>query len=249
MAKTFAVQLREEFDLPAGLATWVAVTHVWVQATPLVMIWAIIACADALPTPFASVTLAVIASAVYMAATAFEVAQNSADRWYLTEATRSVADLIFNCGLTLSFCLYTIAFTGLDWLAWIAIAITAAYPALYVRTTDAHRGIGGIVVLIATLSLFFVTRDPAVWLFMVGNYIGAFLIATMLRTGSQWLHGWGAFMFGVGYLAWPLALFNAADGTPMSWSSFGIITLAAVIVVAALLPLLRRLQRTPRQFG
>jgi hypothetical protein len=249
MEKTFTRQLREEFDLPVGIATWVAATHIWVLASPLALIWAVDIYADALPTALVNVTLVKIASAIYMASTAFEVAQNSADRWYLTEATRSVADMVFNVGMTFAFCLYTIAFTGFDWLAAVALAITVVYPVLYVRTTNAHRAIGGLVTLIATISLFLVTRDPAAFLFMVGNYFGAYLITLMIQNGSQSLHGWGAFMFGLGYLSWPLAIVNAANGTPMSWTQFGVITAVVIVVGAALTPLMRKMPKTPHTFA
>jgi len=249
MDKTFARQLREEFDLPGGIAAWVVVTHVWVLASPLALIWAIDAYADALPTALANATLVKLASAVYLGSTAFEVAQNAADRWYLTESTRSMADLVFNAGMTLAFCLYTIGFTGLNWLGIATIALTLVYPVLYIKTTDAHRSVSGIVTLLATIALFFVTRDPATFLFMVGNFFGAYLIIVLIKHGSQWLHGWAAFMFGLGYLAWPLAIVNAARGTPMTWLQFGVITAAVIVGGALLTPLLRKLPKTPRTFS
>lgn len=249
MDKSFARQLREEFDVPGGIAVWLIVTHLWVLVTPLVMIWAVGAHGDALPTALASPTLVIIASAIYIGSTAFEVAQNAADRWYLTESTRSGADLVFNTGLTLSFCLYTIGFTGLNWLGIATIALAAVYPAVYIRSTDGHRSVSGVVTLLATAALFLVTRDPAAFLFIVLNACGAYLIMTLIKCGSQWLHGWAAFMFGLGYLAWPLAIINAARGTPMSWVQAGIITAAVIVAAALLTPLLRRLERTPRLFG
>jgi len=249
MEKTFARQLREEFDVPGGLAISLILSHLWVLAMPLVMIWAVITYADVLLIPLANPMLVVIASAIYIGSTSFEVAQNAADRWYLTEATRSGADLVFNVGLTLSFCLYTIGFVGLNWLGLAAVVLTAVYPTLYIRTTDGHRAVSGVVTLIATVALFFVTWDPAAFLFIVGNFVGAYLITTLIKHGSQWLHAWAAFMFGVAYLAWPLAIVNAANDTEMSWLQFGVITAVVGVVAAALTPLMRRLPKTPRTFA
>lgn len=246
MEKTFTRQLREEFDVPGGIAAWLIASHLWVLATPLVMIWVIDAYADALPTGLASPALVIIASAVYIGSTAFEVAQNAADRWYLTESTRSGADLVFNTGLTLSFCLYTIGFTGLNWLGIATIALAAVYPAFYIRSTDGHRAVSGVVTLLATVALFVVTRDPAAFLFIVLNACGAYLIMTLIKHGSQWLHGWAAFMFGLGYLAWPLTIVNAARGTPMTWLQFGVITAVVALGGVVLTPLMRRMPRTPR---
>ncbi|MGI9342287.1 MAG: hypothetical protein ACR2QV_05520 [Gammaproteobacteria bacterium] len=249
MEKTFTRQLREEFDVPGGIAIGLIASHLWVLAMPLVMMWAVITYADALLVPLANPMLVVIASALYIGSTSFEVAQNAADRWYLTEATRSGADLVFNVGLTLSFCLYTIGFVGLNWLGLAAVVLTIVYPAVYIKTTDAHRSVSGIVTMLATIALFFVTWDPATFLFIVGNFIGAYLITILIKNGSQWLHAWAAFMFGVGYLAWPLAIVNAANDTPISWLQFGVITAVVGVAAAALTPLLRGLPRTPRAFS
>lgn len=244
MAERFLRQLREEFDVSGGIAAWLIVTHLWVLATPLVMIWAVVAYGDTLP--LASPALVMMASAIYIGSTAFEVAQNAADRWYLTESTRSGADLVFNAGLTLAFCLYTIGFVGLNWLGLATIVLAVVYPAFYIRTIEGHRSVSGVVTLLATVALFLVTRDPAAFLFIVLNACGAYLIMTLIRHGSQWLHGWAAFMFGLGYLAWPLAIVNAARGTPTTWLQFGVITAAVIVGGAVLTPLMRRMPRTPR---
>ncbi len=82
MDKSLAQQLREEFDLAAPVATWVVITHLFVLACPLALICAVDAYASLLPAEMASATLVKLACAVYIGATAFEVTQNSADRWY-----------------------------------------------------------------------------------------------------------------------------------------------------------------------
>ena len=110
MEKSFPQRLKEEFDLPTPVAVWVVITHIFVLASPLALIWAIHAYGHWLP--LANPILVQFASAVYIAATAFETAQNSADRWFLTEATRSVADLFFNSLITVAACMYTMGFYG-----------------------------------------------------------------------------------------------------------------------------------------
>jgi len=245
---SFSQQLREEFDLPTPIAIWVVVTHIFVLSCPLVLIWAIDKYAGLLPQPLANATLVQLASAVYIGATAFEVAQNSADRWYLTEATRSVADLFFNAFMTVAFCMYTIGFYGNFWMSVAAIILTIIYPFAYIKNHPSHRGINGTVVLLATASLFLVTGDPAVFLFLAGTGLGVYLITFLVKQHAQWLHGWAASVFGLAFLAWPWAIFNAGNGETTSWGLVIGMTVVAGIVVAGLTPFLAKMSATPRRF-
>ena len=43
------------------------------------------------------------------------------------------------------------------------------------------------------------------------------MIVLLLRCQSEWLQGFAAVVFGVGFLAWPRASFNSASGPPTSW--------------------------------
>jgi len=248
MNESFKQQLREEFDLSAPMAAWIVFTHIFVLACPLALMWAVAMYSDLLPEPFANSILVQLASAVYIGATAFEVAQNSADRWYLTEATRSVADLAFNTFMTVAFCMYTIGFLGMGWVSWVAVALTLAHPFAYIVNHPSHRGLSGTVVMLATISLYWVTGDPAVFLFMVGNGLGVYFITLLVKNRAQWLHGCGAFSFGLGFLSWPWALSNAVNGTPLSWLSFAGVTAVIIFVAAALKPILFRAKETPRRY-
>ena len=245
--KSFAQQLREEFDLPVPIAIWVVLTHFFVLACPLAVIWAIDVYAELLPVPLANATLVKIASAVYIGATAFEVAQNSADRWYLTEATQSVADLFFNSFMTVAFCMYTIGFYGNTWMSLAAIILTIVYPFLYIKDHPAHRGVNGTVVLLGTISLYLVTGDPVAFLFLVVTGLAVYFITFLVKQHAQWLHGWGALLFGVAFLAWPWAIVNSANGEPKSWLFVGVATVVAGLFAAALTPLVMKLKATPRQ--
>jgi len=241
-------QLREEFDLAAPMAAWIVITHIFVLACPLVLMWAVAAHGDSLSGLIAYPILVQLASAVYIGSTAFEVAQNSADRWYLTEATRSVADLTFNAFMTVAFCMYTIGFLGLGWVALVTVALTLVFPFAYIANHPSHRGLSGTVVMIATIGLYWITRDPVVFLFMVGNGLGVYFITMMVKRLAQWMHGLGAFFFGLGFLSWPWALINTVNGTPLSWPAFAGIAVAIGIVVAVLTPFLSRAKETPRQY-
>jgi hypothetical protein len=248
MATSFEQQLKDEFDLPAPIAIWIVLTHIWVLACPLALIWVIDRYGDLLPQSLANGTLAQLASAVYIGATAFEVAQNSADRWYLTEATRSVADLFFNSFMTVAFCMYAIGFYANVWMAVGAIILTLIYPIAYIKNHPSHRGISGTVVLIATVGLFLATGDPVVFLFLAGNVLAVYFILMMVKRRAQVLHGWAAFIFGVALLPWPWAIFNAAKGgEPSSWLFVIGVTVAMAVAAAALTPVLSKLKATPRR--
>ena len=246
MEKTFAQQLREEFDLSAPLAAWVVFTHFFVLACPLVLIWAVYAYGRELP--ITSAVMVLVATAVYIGATAFEVAQNSADRWYLTEATRSVADLFFNAFMTLAFCLYTIGFDGNTLMNATAIILTIAFPIAYIKDHPSFRGINGIVVLLACFSLYRVTEDPAVFLFMLGNALGVYCIIFLMKRRAQWIHGFAAFIFGLGFLAWPWAVVNAAGSAQISWGLTAGIVVGCALIAAAITPLMSKAKETPRVY-
>lgn len=249
MSTAFRQQLLEEFDVPASLAVWLVLTHIWVLASPLALIWAVDAYSDQLTRPFANPTLIMLASAVYIGATAFEVAQNTVDRWYLTKASMSGADLAFNAFMTVAFCMYTIGFYGNTWMVIAAVLLTLAYPVAYINNHPSHRAISGIVVTLGTASAWLATGDPVVWLFMVGNVVAVYLFVFLFKYGSQWLHAWAAFTFGLAFLSWPWAIVNAAKGEPKSWLFVAGVTAAVVAVMAALVPLLAKTRLTPRRYG
>jgi hypothetical protein len=246
MQKTLAEQLREEFDLAAPVATWVVLTHIFVLATPLALMWAVFEYSAQMPTPMASPALVLIAAAVYIGATAFEVAQNSADRWYLTEATRSVADLFFNSFMTVAFCLFTIGFSSTVWMTAVAVILTIAYPIAYIKDHPSFRAINGIVVVVACYSLYRVTADPMAFLFMLGNALGVYCILFLMKRRAQWIHGFAALIFGLGFLTWPIAIVNAANGTPISWALAATIVGVTVVIAAAITPFMSKAKETPR---
>jgi hypothetical protein len=186
---------------------------------------------------------------VYIAATAFETAQNSADRWHLTEVTRSVADLFFNSLITVAACMYTIGFYGNGWMSAVAIALTVVYPVAYIQNHPAHRGISGGVVGLATISLFLVTGDPVAFLYLVGTVFGVYLIVLLFDYRSQWLHGWAALTFGIGFLAYPWAVVNAARGAPANWALVAGVTAAVILAAASLNLILPKLKVTPRIYN
>jgi hypothetical protein len=144
--------------------------------------------------------------------------------------------------------MYTIGFLGMGWVSLVAVVLTLVHPFAYIANHPSHRGLSGTVVMMATISLYWVTSDPIVFLFMVGNGLGVYFITMLVKSRAQWLHGCGAFSFGLGFLSWPWALSNAANGTPLSWLSFAAVTTVIAVVAAALKPALSGAKETPHQY-
>ena len=145
--------------------------------------------------------------------------------------------------------MYTMGFYGNGWMSAVAVALTVAYPVAYIQNNPTHRGISGIVVGLATISLFLVTGDPIAFLYLVGNFFGVYLIVLLFQYRSQWLHGWAAFTFGIGFLAYPWAVVNAGRGEPASWALVAGITAAIILAVATLHLILPKLKVTPRVYN
>ncbi len=145
--------------------------------------------------------------------------------------------------------MYTIGFYGNGWMSAVAVALTVAYPIAYIQNHPAHRGISGVVVGLATVSLFLVTGDPVAFLYLVGTLFGVYLIVLLLDYRSQWLHGWAAFTFGLGFLAYPWAVVNAARASPASWALVAGITAVVILAAASLNLILPKLKVTPRVYS
>jgi hypothetical protein len=127
-----------------------------------------------------------------------------------------------------------------------AVVLTVVYPLAYINNHPSHRGISGMVMLLATLSLYLVTDDPTAFLFLSVTGFGMYFILLLMQRRNQWLHGNAAFLFGAAFLAWPWAIHNAAAGHPNSWLFVIAVTAAIAVIAAVLQPRFSRLKATPR---
>ena len=82
-AKRPPVGLRAQIDLPAPVATWVLAAHAVSFLTPLVLLWAVHVNWEYVAGQAQAPAFLYVAVALMMASAAFEIAQNTADRWYL----------------------------------------------------------------------------------------------------------------------------------------------------------------------
>ena len=75
--------LRAQVALPTPVAIWVLAAHAIALLTPLLLLWAVYANWVFVSALAAAPGIFYVAVAFMMAASAFEIAQNTADRWYL----------------------------------------------------------------------------------------------------------------------------------------------------------------------
>ena len=102
--------VRAQIDLPAPVAVWVLAAHAIALLTPLLLLWAVHANWGYVAAQAAVPGLFYVAVALMVAGAAFEIGQNTADRWYLEKGMGStdstaLADFLFylcNCLGTLA---------------------------------------------------------------------------------------------------------------------------------------------------
>ena len=188
---TTTEQLRAAVDLPPGTATWVLLAHAVTMLNPLVVVWAVYAYPDFVAERAHAPLFFFIGSGVLMAGSAFEVAQNTLDRWYLTPETASCEGRAF-CDL----CFYTLICAGLGCYAHAAagdlvlptvIAMAAPpYFAWAYATDRAPFPALGLVGITSSVSLFLALGDPVVFLqTFVGTGMTQLFFKALLKTRNH----------------------------------------------------------------
>ncbi len=244
---TVRSRLRAQIDLPTPVAIWVLLAHAVALFSPLTLLWVGhdrgAALDDLLAAPFALH----VAAALFLVASAFEIAQNTTDRWYYEGPYPAFSDLLFNAGIAFGLGALGLA-AGIDrlWVVAVVVVAAAAFPVLYLagRVPYPATGVLGIA---GTGLLWHALDNPAVLLLLVFTTgLNLYFLELVVRTRAQSLHGAIALTNGVGLLTVPLAIDQAVRGEPMSLATVGLI--AAAIGVAALLAWrpLSRLAQTPR---
>lgn len=239
-------QIASEIDLPPGVATWVLVAHVLTALSPAVLAIAAVACWPVLREAMAWPVLVFPAAALLLVGSVCESAENTQRRWYLTEAGPSLLDWLFNSCVAAFMALMVIACRGdRPWVLLLALALLVAYVASYLLDwpTEPAQAVLGVV-YVATL--YWVFADPVVFLQLLGVFFTVYFYRLLLATRAQVLHGFTALVNGVGLMALPWAMFNAAAGTRLSLTAVLLFIGACAGLALALRPILLRLPPTPR---
>jgi hypothetical protein len=244
-------RIQDDVQLPLPVAIWVLGAHGYALLVPLALVTAVYHHRDAVALQTAYPVLLYVAAAVMMAGSAFEIAQNAIDRWYLTAETGSAegtgfCDFLFYWLIVASQALIVIACQGdHPWVVLASVIVVAAFPYFYLRQVApfAPLAIMGAGSAVAAYLSF---GDPVIFLQLLLAQATMYFFRCLLRTGAQVLHGFTtiAASSGVWFLA--AAVHGGSTGTPRSW--WFVVGVAAALVVAAALarPALLRLPITPR---
>ncbi len=240
-------RLRAEVDLPTPVAVWVLTAHALTLASPLVLNWVAhrhaVALGDWLAAPF----LLHVAAAFFFVGSAFEIAQNTVDRWYYEGPYAAFSDLLFNGFIALGLGALALA-VGLDrwWVVAVVVLAAVAFPVLYLadRVPYPATGVLGLVAVGLWLEAF---ANPAI-LFLLAFTTGVnlWLLALIVRTRAQSLHGGIALANGIGLLAIPWTVVGALEAQPLGWGGAVAGLVALAVVAGAATPRLAALRPTPR---
>lgn len=246
MSDTTLSKLAAEVDLPTGTAIWVLSAHLVTLLSPLAISWAAHRYADFLASVMAAPGLLHLTAGLMIAGSAFETAQNTSDRWFLSAATPSLVDCLFGTSVCLALATTVVACFGAQpWLLALVYGVALAYPLMYVTgwPAEAARGTLGVA---SVGALFLTFKDPVVFLSLVSVFLTLYFFKLLLKTEAQSLHGFTTLVNVLGVVVIPWAIHNAVRGEPMPW--WQLLALAGLLVGAALAayPWLSRLEPTRR---
>lgn len=240
-----------EIDLPAGVALWVIGAHLVTLLSPLALIWIASEHSTFLSEHMAHPSLLFVGAAVMMVGSALEIAQNTFDRWYLTEDTASallpsLVDCAFYTTVCVGLLLVGIGVDDTPWLVTLMTVVTLGTPVLYLLDIP-HHGMSGLLGAIVTFVLYRHFGDPLVFLFVVIGGSTGYFFSLLLKTLNQSLHGFTAIVNGVGTLVVAYSLHQTALGTPSSWLTVGVCVGVYGATLGGLYPVLSKLPATKRR--
>jgi len=230
-------RITQDIDLPLPTAIWVLGAHLYALLVPLVLVtatthhWAELKILTAYPMLF------YVAAGVMMAGSAFEIAQNTIDRWYLTPATGSAngtgfCDLLFYTCIVASQALVAIACMGdRMWITLPAVVITVLFPWFYMRQALQFVPMS-VLGLLATIAAYMQLGAPVIFLQLLLVPLTLYFFTGLLRTGNQVLHGFTTVAASSGVLFLVQGIHASAVGTPQGWS--GVIAAVVITVFAAI---------------
>jgi hypothetical protein len=243
--KPYAV-IRREIDLPLLTAVWVLFAHVFTILSPLVVIVVIIHYQDFLQTVMYSPRLLIWSSGLFVAASIFESAQNTFDRWYLVDEPPTLCDFMFNNLLIWAMSLAILAYAGdLLWLWWLAAGLSLFAPIAYLMAWPSvpFRAIAGLLSLFAAYRSL---QDPVLVLSLVTTFLTLFFLNILLTTKNQAVHGIVTIVNAFGLLMTPLAIYQNVNQQPSSWLMVVLLSVAVIGSCLLLRKTLLKLPPTPR---
>jgi len=244
-------EITSSIELRWPVAFWVLGAHAYALLVPLTLIVAVSTHWDYLLATTYNPVLFYVAAGMLCAGSAFEIAQNAIDRWYLTHDSPSAngtgfSDFLFYWLVTAGQALCAVAIGGdVGWVILIAVTAVAIFPFCYIRQI-AHFAPLSVSSMLSMWLAYNAFGDPIVFLqLLMAAFTGYFFVA-LLKTGAQVIHGFTTISAssGVWFFIW--AISNGASGASKSWLFTGSIVLAALAGGLMLWPILTRFPTSPR---
>jgi len=243
------VSLSAQIGLRGPVVVWVLAAHAWALLVPLALIAVVFVNSEFVAARADFAWGFYVAAGVMMAGSAFEIAQNTIDRWYLTRESasaegKSLCDLLFFWMIVASQALVIFACYGRwVWLTTVVVLLTVAYPWFYVRkkldiVPLALLGIGSVI------AMWFSFGDPIVFLQLLISPLTGVIFAALLSSGAQFLHGFVTLVASSNPLFMVWAIFAAARGAPTSWPTVGFGAMLLIILIAVIPRLTNNLSAT-----
>ena len=240
-----------EMQIRGAVAVWVLFAHLWALLLPLALVAVVVVHADFVAATADYPWVFYVTAGVMMAGSAFEIAQNTIDRWYLTPGCgsadgKSFCDMLFFWMIVMSQALVIVACVGTWWwLSAAVLALAAVYPWFYSRAQLtivplAVLGTGSVA------AAWFTFGDPLIVLQLLVSPLTGAVFGALLRTGAQVLHGVTTLVASSNVLILAAAIAGAADGEPTSWWVAGGIALLAGVAIPVIPRATKNLTATPQ---
>lgn len=244
-------QVAAQVEIRWPVASWVLGAHFYAILVPFALCIAVNHYWNYLSEQTCNPFLFYIVVGLFCAGSAFEVAQNAMDRWYLTRECASALGSGFNDMLAFWFmtagqAVMAVAIGGdIWWVVAIAVLAVVVFPIFYLAEKAVFLPMA--VVGILTVGLAYIAfGDPVIFLQLLLAQVTMFFFNALLESGAQVLHGFTttSAASGIWFLIW--AIHNGSAGTSMSWAFVIGVVVAAVILRFVLWPVLTRLPTSPR---
>jgi hypothetical protein len=240
-----------QVQIRGPVAAWVLTAHAYGTLVPLALVGAAAAYWDYLQDVTDRPWFLVTAAVLLAAGSAFEVAQNAIDRWYLTPDSGSAlqpafCDFIFYVLITAGQACIAIALAGRQpWVVAVAVLLVLAQVVCYLaqRAIFAPLAMAGILVAVLGHAAF---GDPVVYLSLPLAGLTMYFFNALLKTGAQALHGFttASASSGLWFLVWGIS--SGASGELHGWAFVAGVVLAGAVAAAAAWPIISRLPATTR---
>lgn len=244
-------QVWSHVDIRGPEMVWVLLAHLYALLVPLAIVVGVALNWDYVVSTTDAPFLFFVAACLLAAGGAFEAAQNTADRWYLTKESasadgQSLLDFMFYWMVTAGQAVSAVAIAGRSpVVVVVAVVCILALPALYLSGGPYMLALV-VSSLLAIVLAFRAFGDPVVFLQLLVVAATMYFFAILLRTMAQVMHGFTTFAASSGAWFLLLAISDGANGVSASWTVLIAVVVVCVLAGAALWPALIKLPASRR---